>query len=159
MVTTTNPIVISVDITCHVVHTLPRLDCYLDTQQIWSKDFSPGFHTLIINTDLLPGKHFLHLDFRNKQYRECTHDQDMAVEITAVRFQHLKDDFKLHTVYAPDYPEPWASQQKQKGIELDTTIHSNYLGWNGRWSLEFNTPIYQWLHRKLNMGWLLEPKV
>ena len=29
-----------------------------------------------------------------------------------------------------------------------------YLGWNGRWVLEFETPVFTWIHRLEDLGWL-----
>lgn len=34
---------------------------------------------------------------------------------------------------------------------------TNYLGFNGVWSLNVPEPFYRWRHRVLDQGWLLEP--
>lgn len=51
--------------------------------------------------------------------------------------------------YVPDYPEPWASQQKNlpKSYQNFTV-----LGWNGTWTLEITNPIFTWMHQKLSLG-------
>ena len=53
-------------------------------------------------------------------------------------------------VYTPIYPEPWATQQKNNGIELPESItNSPDLGHNGTWSLSFTSPFYMWLLENL----------
>jgi hypothetical protein len=34
--------------------------------------------------------------------------------------------------------------------------NSNYLSWNGEWRLEFTTPIFTWLHKTQQLGWIYE---
>jgi len=36
-------------------------------------------------------------------------------------------------------------------------ITTNYLGYNGTWSLHIELPFYQWLHQQTGQGWLLQP--
>ena len=36
-------------------------------------------------------------------------------------------------------------------------IITNYLGFNGTWSLNMDLPFYQWLHQQTGQGWLLQP--
>lgn len=33
--------------------------------------------------------------------------------------------------------------------------NTNYLGFNGKWTLTIDRPFYQWLHQAQNQGWLL----
>lgn len=33
---------------------------------------------------------------------------------------------------------------------------TNYLGFNGKWTLTIDRPFYQWLHQAQNQGWLLD---
>ena len=37
------------------------------------------------------------------------------------------------------------------------SIITNYLGYNGTWSLHMDLPFYQWLHQQTGQGWLLQP--
>ena len=134
-----------------VVHTLPDICVRVDDRVILS---GPQKHTqkLTMSQELDPGQHRLTVDFSNKNYSEYSAREDMAVIINQVRFQHLDNDFKIYSCYRPQYPEPWRSQQTQTPAAV---IHGNYMGWNGQWYLEFETPIYRWIHRRLNLGWLL----
>jgi hypothetical protein len=97
------------------------------------------------------GKHIFTIGFLNKNYDECSVNSDMAVIINSVKFQNLEHDFKIFSKYVPTYPEDW----RASGRDCTEVIHSNYLGWNGTWSLEFETPIYRWIHHRLDLGWLI----
>ena len=53
-------------------------------------------------------------------------------------------------LYHPEYPEPWASQQKELGHTLATPIKNvTSMGFNGRWELKFTSPFYMWLLENL----------
>lgn len=79
-------------------------------------------------------------------------DQDMAVVIDQVEFFGIADSkFVWAGVYTPKYPEPWHSQQPVKPpAELS---QQTYMGWNGRWRLDFTVPVFTWIHQTLNLGW------
>jgi hypothetical protein len=49
-------------------------------------------------------------------------------------------------LYYPEYPEPWAGEQKQAGKELPISFKNvTSIGHNGRWELTFTSPFYMWL--------------
>ena len=53
-------------------------------------------------------------------------------------------------VYTPQYPEPWASQQKSAGTELPETFKNvTQMGHNGEWRFSFKSPFYMWLLENL----------
>ena len=53
-------------------------------------------------------------------------------------------------IYTPEYPEPWATQQKQAGKELLKSFKNvTTIGHNGRWVLAFESPSYMWLLENL----------
>jgi len=53
-------------------------------------------------------------------------------------------------LYYPEYPEPWASQQKELGNTLTPSIKNvTSMGFNGRWELKFTSPFYMWLLENL----------
>jgi len=53
-------------------------------------------------------------------------------------------------VYIPEYPEPWATQQRDAGIELPKSFKNvTNMGHNGSWSLQFESPFYMWLLENL----------
>ena len=109
--------------------------------------------TLSFDRTFTPGEHKFWIYFQNKNYKECILDQnlDMAVEIESVSFEGMTfDRFKWAGFFYPDYPLDYPD--KQPVIKSAT-----YLGWNGRWELPFTTPIFTWIHRLENLGWLYEP--
>jgi hypothetical protein len=94
--------------------------------------------------------------FNNKDYTEYQKfGRDMMVEIQGVTIQGYPVDFKNMSTYTPDYPQEWFNEQLAQNKTPQHTVHSNYLGWNGRWALSIELPIYQWIHKTLNFGWLV----
>jgi hypothetical protein len=82
-------------------------------------------------------------------------DQE-AVIIESVSFFGIEDPrFVWAGVYTPEYPEPWASQQRSKGVYLQPhLVNQDYLGWNGQWTLTFEVPVFTWIHKTQNLGWI-----
>jgi hypothetical protein len=105
--------------------------------------------TLEFNLDLEPGTQVFSIEFYNK----TNETPDMAVEIESVTIEGMTlDRFKWAGKYYPNYPEPWASMQ----TKVLPAVHDSatFLGWNGRWDLEFETPIFTWIHKLENLGWI-----
>lgn len=82
-------------------------------------------------------------------------DPDMAVIIDQVEFFGISDPkFVWAGIYTPQYPEPWCSQQTEK--PPTQLFQQNYMGWNGRWRLDFTVPVFTWMHQTLNLGWVYQ---
>lgn len=80
-------------------------------------------------------------------------DSETAVEIVAIEFFGISDPkFAWAGVYYPDYPEPWYGQQTPRPADLLPA--QTYLGWNGTYRLEFSVPVFEWMHKTLNLGWI-----
>lgn len=146
---TTFNVKIKIQLVSHVVKTIPEISIGYNNKVLETVLVDSGSHSLEYSFGLAEGKSKFYIDFNNKQYSEWSESSDMAIEISKVTFQNLTDDFKHLSLYIPDYP---SAEEK---LKWDPIIHSNYLGWNGRWFIEFNTPIYRWLHQQLNLGWLI----
>jgi hypothetical protein len=82
-------------------------------------------------------------------------DQE-AVVIDSVSFFGIQDPkFAWAGVYTPVYPEPWATQQQDQGVVLKQHLSPHtYLGWPGKWTLTFDMPVFTWIHRVQNLGWI-----
>jgi hypothetical protein len=82
-------------------------------------------------------------------------DQE-AVVVEDVSFFGIQDPkFAWTGVYEPRYPEPWATQQQNQGVVLKQHLCPHtYLGWPGKWTLTFDVPIFTWIHRVQNLGWI-----
>jgi len=53
-------------------------------------------------------------------------------------------------VYIPEYPEPWASQQRKAGLKLQESFKNvTSMGHDGKWSFKFESPFYMWLLENL----------
>ena len=53
-------------------------------------------------------------------------------------------------VYTPTYPEPWATQQREAGVELQESFKNvTSMGHDGTWRFKFESPFYMWLLENL----------
>ena len=79
-----------------------------------------------------------------------------AVVIESISFFDIEDPkFAWAGVYTPVYPEPWATEQHIQGVVLKPHLCPHtYLGWNGKWTLTFDVPVFTWIHRVQNLGWI-----
>ena len=67
---------------------------------------------------------------------------DKAIYIHPIEIEGYKlDDFMYQATYYP--------------IGRDS-LKSNYLGWDGVWTLPFTTPIFTWIHKTQQLGWIYE---
>ncbi len=82
-------------------------------------------------------------------------DQE-AVIIERVDFFGIQDPkFAWAGVYEPVYPEPWATEQRDQGNVLKQHLSPHtYLSWPGKWTLTFDVPLFTWIHRLQNLGWI-----
>ena len=94
----------------------------------------------------------LTVELLNKTNADTVNGLDKAIIIESVGFFGISDPkFAWAGEYRPEYPEPWASQQH----ELKPLLKSHtYLGWNGKWTLTFDVPVFTWIHRVQNLGWI-----
>lgn len=77
-------------------------------------------------------------------------DVDTAVEIVNVGFFGITDPkFVWAGTYYPDYPEHYPNK-------ISPLPGHGYLGWNGVYCLEFSVPVFTWIHRVQNLGWLYQ---
>lgn len=101
------------------------------------------FDFLVSSNSILTVEHF----------GKDVNDPETAVEIVDIGFFGISDPkFAWTGVYYPDYPEPWYSQQTPR--PADSLPAQTYLGWNGTYRLEFSVPVFEWMHKTLNLGWI-----
>jgi hypothetical protein len=91
------------------------------------------------------------------QYYDKT-DSQQAVVVERVEFNQISTPkLILAGIYTPEYPEPWASEQLEKGTQLEPILPQHtYLGWNGVWQLDFTVPVFTWIHQTENLGWIYD---
>jgi hypothetical protein len=90
---------------------------------------------------------------------ELINKQDQeAVIVESVKFFGINDPkFVWAGVYEPEYPEPWVSEQQSQGIILKPQLCPHtYLSWPGKWTLTFEAPVFTWIHKVQNLGWIYD---
>lgn len=108
------------------------------------------------SSDLPAGKYPITVQFCNKDYDEHRlYGKDMMVSIDRVCLEDINVDFSKYSRYQPSYPKTWYQEQEEIGRRPLPEIHANYLGWNGTWYLDIELPIFRWIHRTLDLGWLI----
>jgi len=128
--------------------TPPTIRYGLDTVSM-EPEFLVGSKTIDFDIDMSEGEHKLIVYFENKTNE--TSDQAVIIESVTVEGMTL-DRFKWAGKYYPVYPEPWASEQTEPLPAVREC--ATYLGWNGCWELKFTVPIFTWIHKIENLGWI-----
>jgi hypothetical protein len=146
-----------------------KLDIHL--RPVWHDN--PPEINIGINNDIeqiiLSEEHTFHYEFianasskltvelLNKTDADTVTDKglDKAVIIESVGFFDITDpQFIWQGVYEPNYPEPWYSEQTVKPDPL--LKNHTYLCWNGKWTLTFDVPVFTWIHKIQDLGWIYD---
>lgn len=111
-----------------------------------------GETTVAFDLPLEKGKHIICFDFFNKSDEDSQNGLDKAVIVKDVQINGISDPrIILASTYRPRYPESWLNQQHPTPEPI--LYGQTYLGWNGVWELEFEVPVFTWLHKTLELGW------
>ena len=107
---------------------------------------------------LTDGNYDITIEFLNKKNTDTVNGKDKAVKIDKIVFNNIESEkFVWQGVYQPRYPEPWLSQQKIAGkAPMSKLTSQKYLGWNGKWKLTYSAPIFSWIHKIENLGWIYD---
>ena len=107
---------------------------------------------------LSAGNYDIVVEFLNKKNSDTIIGKDKAIIIDKIIFINIESEkFAWQGIYQPNYPEPWATQQKKLGKELNYILTPiTYLGWNGQWRLTYSAPVFTWIHKIKNFGWIYE---
>jgi len=77
-------------------------------------------------------------------------DPTTALIIDQIKFNSISGTkFIYQGIYYPSYP----THLQDKNSILP---HQNYLSWNGIWTLDFTLPIYTWIHKVEDLGWIYD---
>lgn len=114
--------------------------------------------TFSIDSLFSTGTYKLIVEFNNKTDNDSQYGLDKAVIIEQIILNNITDPkFVWEGVYTPTYPKLWALQQEQQGITLQPQLKQhNYLGWNGKWVLTFDIPVFTWIHKTQSLGWIYD---
>lgn len=79
--------------------------------------------------------------------------KDQIVHIKDIIIDNISLEPLLYKgLFYPTYPEPWFTQQKNRGIYLPTqSDYCTTLHHNGVWELNFTVPIYIWFFQNINL--------
>jgi hypothetical protein len=102
-------------------------------------------------------EHFLTIKRSNKTTKQTiVNEKGDILKDQMLHIKHIEIDeidigaLVYEGVYTPEYPEPWASQQKSAGTELPETLKNvTQMGHNGEWRFLFKSPFYMWLLENL----------
>ena len=77
--------------------------------------------------------------------------KDQLLHIKSIEIDEIDIGSLIYEgIYKPEYPEPWASQQAEKGNKLPETLKNvTQMGHNGTWTFTFTSPFYMWLLENL----------
>ena len=96
------------------------------------------------------------IDRSGKNKRETIVDDGKIVKDQLLHIKSIEIDeidigsLVYEGIYKPEYPEPWASQQAEKGNKLPETLKNvTQMGHNGTWTFTFTSPFYMWLLENL----------
>lgn len=142
---------------------LTRIELELETR--WWRDpplisirFNGQEQTLELSKDRVfefqhmstAGCHSLEVELLNKQDSDTQPGLDKAVIVKSISFNGIKSDrFRWAAKYYPCYPD----HLKNNPTVLEA---HDYISWNGTWRLEFQTPIFTWIHNIENLGWIYD---
>ena len=110
------------------------------------------------NNTLSIDENSITVEFLNKTDKDCVLEQqlDKAVNIDYVSFFGINSKHSLwNSIYVPKYSEDYLktlSMSKQTVKHVLTSC--SYLGWNGVWETRFSVPVFTWLHKVENLGWI-----
>ena len=144
---------IELDVVPEFHSTVPSIICGID-DQLENKIIDKPT-TLTFDLALDQGPHRLIVELIDKTNADTIPhlNLDKTITIKDLRIYGISfTPFLWQATYTPIYPEPWYSQQDPTppAKHFGTTT----LGWNGRWQLDFTSPVFTWVHQTEKMGWI-----
>ena len=122
----------------------PKVEILLNEQSFCNEILPNGNHSIDFTVTLDANK--IHKLTVNRTGKEPGQDQITKIADVIIDSISVRDIVWHRSLYYADYPEPWASEQKAAGIELENPIYGECIfGHNGTWEFEFGSLFYQWL--------------
>jgi hypothetical protein len=100
----------------------------------------------------MEGNHRIAILLHNKTDldTDLTANKDKAIVVKSIEFFGIQSPrFVWQGMYEPIYP---AHLKDQPSV----LQYSNYLGWNGIWYLDFDAPVFTWIHQIESLGWIYD---
>ncbi len=100
--------------------------------------------------------HNLNIIRTNKNVKETIVENNKIIKDQLLNIKYIEiDEINIGSliyegVYTPEYPQPWATQQHNKGVTLPKSFKNvTQMGHNGVWAFKFTSPFYMWLLENL----------
>lgn len=136
--------------------TVPVVRIQFDDFALWDGELLQSQLLSFVTPSRPAGSYDLTIQLLNKDQTEWQRfGLDMMIAVERLTIENYDHDFSLYSEYEPEYPEPWYTEQKLQNNTPSKIIHSNYIGWPGIWRLNIELPIFRWIHKRTNQGWLI----
>ena len=138
----------------------PQADIYINDKKLTSCIFDKANSTFVYKFDVeLQTENTIRIHRYGKtKYDSVLVDgniiQDQTLNIKNIIIEKIPMENLLHIgTFYPNYPEPWATQQRELGIDLpESETYSSKIHHNGNWYFNFKTPIHPWFFSTLNVS-------
>lgn len=128
--------------------TKPKVNISINDEELYSGELEHGTQEIEFTKKLKVNQtHCIKIVRSGKQIGEnqITRIVDLIIDKISIR-DIMWDDCK----YYPIYPEPWATEQKIAGNQLEyPVIGETWFGHNGEWQFQFDSLFYIWLINKV----------
>jgi hypothetical protein len=85
------------------------------------------------------------------RYGKTNKPQQLTIKKISIDGINIRNIIWAQSYNEPIYPEPWASQQREKGLVLEERIPGETcFGHNSIWTLKFTSPFYKFLYAWIN---------
>lgn len=119
----------------------PMIDIWLDAAKISVPPLIKGknkFHFLV---ELDQGTHYVTIERNGATYLDPR--QTVEIDYLSIGGIDCHQLILTKSYFQPRYPEPWATEQKLNGNQLEQIVpYETVLGHNGTWKLQFESPFY-----------------
>lgn len=133
-------------------HVTPFIQVKIDNVVIPTPDLVQGMNTISFDCQIFSGPHTLTLERQGKTSLDP--NQMVTIQHISVDNLDMSQCILSCSYFKPEYPEPWASQQKTLGYDLAEIVpFETVLGHNGVWTLNFDSPFYPYFLKHTQNPW------
>lgn len=104
----------------------------------------------------LEKKHSLVIHRTGKTNRQTVVEDNKIIKDQLLKIKFIEIDeidlgsMVFYGLYEPEYPEPWATQQRDSGVKLEKSFQNvTAMGHNGKWTFNYTCPFYSWVLENL----------
>ena len=106
------------------------------------------------NTKASTGKFQIEFYGKTDADTDIANNKDTAVIIDQIKLNDISSPkFAWAGIYTPNYPTQYI---KDNPLSASTVSPATYIGWNGVWTLEFTVPVFTWIHKLEELGWIYD---